>query len=92
MAKTRREIVPKADIAELGSRLVVLERRKGTGVTRPVPFCFGLPAMVAGFYRSTAACWKCVSAHVSCALLLLKIIGTLRLCRQLKHRRLLSLS
>ena len=33
-----------------------------------------------------------VSAHVGCPFLLLKIIGALRLGRQLKHRRLLSLS
>jgi hypothetical protein len=33
-----------------------------------------------------------VSAHVGDSLLFLKIVGTLRVSRQLKHRRLLSLS
>jgi hypothetical protein len=71
-------------------RRSLLEQRVGTGITRPVPFHFGLTARVAGYLAPQLA--GSVSAHVGCPLLPLKIIGTLRLGRQLEHRRLLSLS
>jgi hypothetical protein len=87
---------PKADIAERGCHVRyvpkadIAEWREGTGITRLVPFHFGLTARVAGYLAPQLA--GSVSAHVGCPLLLLKIIDTLRLGRQLKHRRSLSLS
>jgi hypothetical protein len=74
------------------SRLL-LEQREGTGIKRPVLLIW-TDRNGSGILScpDEAACWKCASAYVSCPFLLLKIIGTLWLCRQLKHRRLLSLS
>src|SRR6516162_3207164 len=58
---------------------------------RPVPFSFWIDPRVAGLSVAPQLVGS-VSAHVGCPFLLLTLVGSLWLRRQLKHRRLLSLS
>src|SRR6516165_4689034 len=77
---------PKADIAERRRQAV----EQGPALRGRPLFHFGSIARVASF-RLPPQLAGSVSAHVGCPPLLLALVGSLRLRRQLKHRRPLSL-